>query len=251
MLGDLAPIELAMRATQAKLLVIDPMTAYLGKTDSYKDAEVRGLLSPLADLADKRKIAILAIMHLNKSLALAGIHRIGGSVAFGAAARVVLAVVAMEDGARLFGVIKNNLAPPVDPWTFHIRADVACGRFEWGEAREDLNISNLLAQGSNSAGSPGRAEDKKLAEAIEEIFNRHDDRRVASSVLVEELGKAGFQISKITKREGRILRELGVTGTHWYEGEKEIGGWKFVGILDVVPEGFNPRAEAAKPNRKG
>ena len=44
---DLAILEAAIAEVQPVLVVIDPITAFLGKTDSYKDAEVRGLLAPL------------------------------------------------------------------------------------------------------------------------------------------------------------------------------------------------------------
>jgi hypothetical protein len=42
----------------ARLVIIDPVSAYCGKTDSHKNSEVRGLLAPLADLAGRRRIAV-------------------------------------------------------------------------------------------------------------------------------------------------------------------------------------------------
>lgn len=53
-----------------RLLIIDPLTAYLGDTDPNKDARVRALLTPLAELAEEMRVAILAIMHLNKAAVL-------------------------------------------------------------------------------------------------------------------------------------------------------------------------------------
>src|SRR5262249_13584096 len=43
------------------LVVIDPITAYLGATDSHCNAEVRAALAPLADLAAQHRVAVLAI----------------------------------------------------------------------------------------------------------------------------------------------------------------------------------------------
>src|SRR5512145_1393883 len=74
------------------LLVIDPISAYLGKTDSFKDAPVRALLAPLAAFAAKHDLAVLAVMHLTKADDRRAITRANGSIAFVGAARIVLMV---------------------------------------------------------------------------------------------------------------------------------------------------------------
>ena len=48
-------------------VVIDPITAYLGGTDSHKNADVRAVLAPLAELASRNRAAIVAVHHLNKA----------------------------------------------------------------------------------------------------------------------------------------------------------------------------------------
>src|SRR5262249_6177621 len=50
------------------LVVIDPLSAYLGAKDSHKDSEIRTVLAPLTQLAERRRVAVLAVMHLNKSV---------------------------------------------------------------------------------------------------------------------------------------------------------------------------------------
>ena len=45
------------QATSAVLLIVDPVSAYLGSEDSYKDAEIRGILTPLAALAERAQAA--------------------------------------------------------------------------------------------------------------------------------------------------------------------------------------------------
>ena len=51
---DLPALEQAIaQLGDCVLAVIDPVTAYLGRTDSHKNAEVRGLLKPLGTLASK------------------------------------------------------------------------------------------------------------------------------------------------------------------------------------------------------
>ena len=70
-----------------KLIIIDPITAYLGATDSHKTADVRALLAPVSDLAARFGVAIVTISHLNKSGGSEAMGRVTGSVAFVAAAR--------------------------------------------------------------------------------------------------------------------------------------------------------------------
>ena len=71
------------------LLVCDPVGAFLAGKDSHKDAEVRELLAPLKDVAERHGIAVLLIAHLNKAQGLDAIYRVVGSIAFTAAVRAL------------------------------------------------------------------------------------------------------------------------------------------------------------------
>ncbi|MBU0639064.1 MAG: AAA family ATPase, partial [Planctomycetes bacterium] len=111
---DLPALEAAIQqVSDCRLVIIDPLTAYLGKTDSHKNAEVRAVLARLFELAARHKVAVLAVTHLNKANTLPAIYRAMGSLAFVAAARAVWAVVRDEDDEtgrrRLFVPVKNNL----------------------------------------------------------------------------------------------------------------------------------------------
>jgi AAA domain/DnaB-like helicase N terminal domain len=79
---DLERLKEAIVRVRPTLVTIDPITAYLGKTDSYKDSEVRGLLAPLIQLIADEGVALLAVGHLAKADQRAALHRPGGSVAF-------------------------------------------------------------------------------------------------------------------------------------------------------------------------
>jgi hypothetical protein len=111
---DLAALEQAIRETpDCRLVVIDPITAYLGGTDSHKNAEIRGLLAPLAELAQRYGVAILAVTHLNKAAGMSALYRAMGSLAFVAAARAVWLVIRDADDPsgkrRLLLPAKNNI----------------------------------------------------------------------------------------------------------------------------------------------
>ena len=93
------------------LIVIDPITAYLGGTDSHKNADIRALLSPLGELAAKHEAAIIGVSHLNKGGGGEALTRITGSLAFVAAARAAYLIIKDPDDAkrRLFLPVKNNI----------------------------------------------------------------------------------------------------------------------------------------------
>ncbi len=111
---DIPALEAAIQWTAGcRLVVVDPVTAYLGKSDSHKNAEIRGLLAPLSELAGRHRVAMVAVTHLNKGGGSNALYRAMGSLAFVAAARAVWLVVKDEDNPsrRLFLSAKNNIAP--------------------------------------------------------------------------------------------------------------------------------------------
>lgn len=106
---DLSALETAIVQTSAIAVHISPLSAYLGAKDSYKDSEIRGLLTPLAAMAERHRSALFAILHLTKAQTSKLILRAQGSIAFVAQARTVLAVgVTPDDGRRLMVGVKNN-----------------------------------------------------------------------------------------------------------------------------------------------
>jgi putative DNA primase/helicase len=95
-----------------RLIVVDPISAYLGGTDTHRNADVRALLTPLIKLAQRHDVAIIAVSHLNKGTGLHANYRVTGSIAFTATARAVYLIAKDPDDPkrRLIMPIKNNLA---------------------------------------------------------------------------------------------------------------------------------------------
>src|SRR5205814_9046288 len=83
--------------TSARLLVIDPISAYIGGVDLHRDNEVRAALAPLAVLAERTGCAVLILRHLRKSSGGEAIYRGIGSVAIVALARVGLMLLKDPD----------------------------------------------------------------------------------------------------------------------------------------------------------
>lgn len=110
---DLAALERAIAEHQAALVVIDPLSAYLGERDSYKDSEIRAILTPLAALAESYRVAIIGILHMTKAAQRKLLLRAQGSIAFVAQARTVLAVGEdpEQPGRYLLAGVKNNIGP--------------------------------------------------------------------------------------------------------------------------------------------
>lgn len=96
------------------MIVIDPLSAYLGDIGENRNAEVRGMLQRLAAQAAAYRVAVVAVTHLNKKGGDRAIYRAMGSLAFVAAARAVHLVCRHPDdeNARLFMEAKNNVSTP-------------------------------------------------------------------------------------------------------------------------------------------
>jgi putative DNA primase/helicase len=97
------------------LVIIDPVSAYLGvgKVDGRSATDVRGVLTPLKDLAEELHIAVIGIAHFNKKEEIkSALLRVSDSIAYVAAARHVYAVVDDPENkeCKLFVKAKNNLA---------------------------------------------------------------------------------------------------------------------------------------------
>jgi putative DNA primase/helicase len=119
---DLAALEIAIQERDATLVIISPLSSYLGGRDSYKDSDIRSILDPLAALAERRRVAVLGILHLTKAQQSRVLNRAQGSVAFVAVARTVLAVFDDRDnpGRRIVASAKNNLAQQAPALAFRI-----------------------------------------------------------------------------------------------------------------------------------
>ena len=125
---DLALLDYEMRARgDVRLVILDPVTAYLGGLHGHSNAEVRELLAPLRELAENRRAAVVGISHLTKKSDAALMYRTMGSVAFVAASRAVWAVGAdrREPGRMLFLPVKCNLRGGATGLAFRIQGSAA------------------------------------------------------------------------------------------------------------------------------
>lgn len=157
--NDLAALERAIDATGARVVTIDPLAAYLAGNDSHNDGEVRAVLAPLAELAERRHIAVVAVMHLTKGQQKKLLYRAQGSIAFVAAARVVLAVGQDPDvpGRRLLVSVKNNLSQEAPALAFRVT--------ERGIVFEDRPVAGTADALLESDETPTRSERREREDA--------------------------------------------------------------------------------------
>lgn len=174
--GDSAPVDmLRLDADLAKieellikpwdppvrLLIIDPISAYMGKADSHNDAEVRAVLEPVSALAERHGLAILAVMHLRKTASERAIHRASGSIAFAAAARSVWLITEDRDDPerRLYLWVKCNVARNPGGLAYRIEDP---GVVAWEDGTVDVTADEALSERSRD-----RAQTKELDDACE------------------------------------------------------------------------------------
>lgn len=129
-------LEQTIKATGARLLILDPIQGYLGaNVDINRANEVRPIFSQLSRIAEENNCAVLLIGHLSKCRQKAS-YRGLGSVDIVAAARSVLMVGKLPNDPekRIICHSKSNLAQNGKSLNFKILN----GKVEWGEFVSDI-----------------------------------------------------------------------------------------------------------------
>jgi archaellum biogenesis ATPase FlaH/Fe2+ or Zn2+ uptake regulation protein len=120
---DLYALEAGIKQYKAVLVIVDPLTAVLGKNiDQSRDQNVREVFTPLAQLAERTNCAVLIIRHLSKVGTANLLYRGAGSIGIIAAARLGLIVVQDPDDEqkRILATTKNNLSKQANNLTFQV-----------------------------------------------------------------------------------------------------------------------------------
>lgn len=207
---DLAHIDAELDALpNCRLLIIDPISAYLDGTDSHNNADVRGLLAPLADLASKHQVAVIAVTHLNKGGSSSPLYRAMGSLAFVAAARAVFGVAKDEENParRLMMPLKSNLGPDTSGVAYEVISnDSGLPTLRWDPCpiTEDLeDVFNASSGGERSdiqdaadwlkdVLAPGRVKTKDLQSLASHAGHAWRTVKRAKSKLGVQSEKTGY-----------------------------------------------------------
>jgi putative DNA primase/helicase len=184
-----------------RLVVFDPLMAYLGDLDAHKDHELRPVFGRLAHIARLYGVAIVLVAHLNKGSRPA-IYRIGGSIAIAAVARIAWLVVEDPEVAerRLLLLLKCNLGGAAGPiaWT---RNTDSIGRefLAWNfDPIEDCADSALQKQGTE---------------------RKQSKRGDAKDLILTLLASGPMPSTEIFK----LAKEEGVSRNTCFRAKKEMG----------------------------
>ena len=126
---------------------------------------MRSILSPLRDLAERQGVAVVAIMHLNKSQNTNAMQRAIGSVAFGAAARMMWLVTRDPDNddRRLLLPAKSNLKDQGAGLAFVIND---AGQVVWDPTPLDKSANQVLEELATSNSTARDEAERFLREVL-------------------------------------------------------------------------------------
>ena len=137
-------IEKAIVENNARLVIIDPIQAYLGSdVDMNRANEVRPIFMRLGQVAQRTGCAILLIGHLNKAAGMQSLQRGLGSIDIAAAVRSVMFIGKLKHDPtmRILTHEKSSLAPPGVSLAFSLGDE---GGFRWfGEY--DITADEMLS----------------------------------------------------------------------------------------------------------
>ena len=201
----------AIRENNARLVIIDPVQAFLGAdVDMNRANEVRPIFRSLGDVAQATGCAIVLIGHLNKAAGTQSTYRGLGSIDITAAVRSLLFIGKLKDSPTTRVLIheKSSLAPPGQSLAFSLGDEKG---FAWIGAY-DVTADELLA------GTDTTKAENKTAQAETLILELlADGRRIPSAELEKAVNDRGISSRTLRTAKSRIGDRL-VT-------EKNGAGW--------------------------
>jgi hypothetical protein len=203
---DCKILEQYVRETDARLLVLDPLTTFIGpKADMCRATDIRRMMSALAKIAEANNCAIVLVAHMNKSAGAKDLYRALGSIDIPAAARSVLLVGRDHDGdTRYVRHIKSSLAPEGIPFAFRIGADSAVeflGEYDGATDEEEPAAS----------GDGG-----KRHKAAEIILNMLSESPRRSTEIMNACTAAGISEATVKRVKGYLNIRSAKEQDEWY-----------------------------------
>lgn len=167
--AGLGTLERALRETMPQLVIIDPITSFMGDTDTNKPSTITELYSKLGAMATKGRFAMLTIRHRRKPAdgerkARDPKFSGAGTIAFTAAARSELLVGMTEEGQRAVSHEKCSVGPHGPVQLFHLDPDT--GTLGWDGASADIDGWDLMGKMKPRARGRPKGSGEKGAAAL-------------------------------------------------------------------------------------
>ena len=216
---DVALMRDAIRVHDIGLVVIDPLSSYLPRSDRNNEGEIRDTLQPLLGLTEETGIAVVGIMHVGKAGdGRRASQRLLGSTAFTALARSVLMIadqpderqpedIAEHGKLKVLQVVKSNYSIPPAPQGFRRPLDAA---IRWlGPA--EVTVEECLAVSPRARGP----EAKELGDAtafLSELLKAGPVR--TSEVMTQARGQVFSErtLRRAKKQLGVVANRVSPTG---------------------------------------
>ena len=204
-------IEKAVRQNHVRLVIIDPVQAFIGAdVDMNRANEVRPVFRKLGMIAEKTSCAIVLIGHLNKSSGTQSTYRGLGSIDIMAAVRSLIFIgkVRKDPTTRVLIHEKSSLAPPGETMAFKLGDEEG---FRWVGAYE-ISADELLD------GKEGKATETKLergAKLIRELLV--DKNEISIRKLDDKAKEQGISGRTMRDVRSRMKNEL----EYWINEKQE------------------------------
>lgn len=203
-------LERAIRQVGAKMLILDPLQAYLGGTvDMHRANEIRPLFARLGAVAERTGCAVVIIGHMNKMSGAKGIQRGLGSMDIPAVARSILLVGRDRDNpnVRIMAHLKSSLAAEGRSIAFSLDENMG---FRW-IGYYDISAEELLNGGRTADGWQTK---QSRAEQLLTVLLTEGDKScsdIYAALDAEQIGRRTAENAK--KAIGAVSYKLGAC---WY-----------------------------------
>jgi len=251
---DVGRLEEIVREKGASLVVIDPLSAYIGQVDLHRDNEVRAALAPLAGLAQRTNAVVLLVRHLRKSGGTDAIGRGLGSIAISAVARTVMILLKDPDDSAAMVLAWPKLSVGASPSSLRWSRTIIDGRprVVWG-TECPLSADDILARhDERHSGAGGAGEATAVDSAVEWLMTLLEGPGFLPVEEIEQRAEAdgmGWRtVERAKARLGIRARRVGTPGEggggYWVWAAPDLGHRQGEGS-EMAPDTERP-AKAAK-----
>lgn len=196
----------AIRETGARMVILDPIQAYLGaNVDMHRANEIRPVLKRLGNIAEEYGCAIILIGHMNKASGSKSTYRGLGSIDFQATARSVLVVGRIKDDPELRVIAhdKSSLAPEGQSIAFRMDKDSG---FSW-EGAYDISVEELLS---------GDSRGQKTKDAKMFLTELLADGKLSCNDIMEAAKDKGIKKKTLWNAKKELSIDSVKVGSQWY-----------------------------------
>ncbi len=223
---DVQALEDELNADDYQLLIIDPINNYINTSiDSYRDSHMRAVLSPLAAMAQRTGVCIMGIRHFKKSKEGGMLDWGVGSIAYGAVARTVHAVIkdpVSQYKERLLFPVETNIGVKPAPVAFQIVDDGLGATFEWRGTRDYTEEFLIASMKETTATKTAEYHDAKV-EQLQTMLS--DGMPHGFKATAETLGVSSITLLDYLYRSSYSPEEIDINGVipalDWGKASKE------------------------------